>query len=293
MVINTNSSAVDAASALKRSSVQLSRSLARLSSGSKIINPSDDAAGLAVSEKLEAQSSRIGAAKVNTQNAASLIQTADGFLQTISRVLDRMSELATMAKDVTKNTGDVALYDVEFTELKEQLRDIIGDSVGAAPWDSLGSEPTGSFNGISLFGQRADLTAIIGVSGDQSISIGAIDLTDETKGLARVLWDMSVDPTGVDLSVNSPEAVETLTAAIQQVAEERAGLGAVQSRLNIVDRQLQIQSENLESANSRIRDVDVAEESTSLAKYNILQQAGTSMLAQANALPETVLRLLN
>lgn len=293
MVINTNTNAVEAASSLKRSSIQLSRSLARLSSGSKIINPSDDAAGLAVSEKLEAQNGRIRAAKVNAQNAVSLIQTADGFLSTMSKVLNRMSELTMLAKDVTKNASDVGLYGTEFEQLKEQMRDIIGVDSADANWSTSGSEPIGTFNGISLFGDRAALEAVVGANGDQTMNIGQINLREVGGAISNLLWDNSVDSGQPDITVGDDDAIATVTSAIQQIADNRANLGAMQSRLEIVDAQLQVQSENLEAANSRIRDVDVAEESTRLAKYNILVQSGTAMLSQANQLPESVLRLLN
>lgn len=292
MVINTNTNAVEAAASLQRSSTQLSRSLARLSSGSKIINPSDDAAGLAVSEKLEAQSARIRAAKVNAQNAVSLVQTTDGFLSTIGKVLGRMSELSMLAKDITKNADDVALYGTEFQQLKEQLRDIVGYDSNDQNWSTSGSEPIGSFNGISLFG-GSTLTAVIGASGDQTMRINLSDLRNTSGPLAEIMWDNSVDPSNPDMTLSMANVATVLENAIQQIADSRADLGATQSRLNIVDAQLQIQSENLMAANSRIRDVDVAEESTRLAKYNILVQSGTAMLSQANSLPESVLRLLN
>lgn len=296
MVINTNTNAMEAASSLQRSSVQLSRSLARLSSGSKIINPSDDAAGLAVSEKLEAQNSRIRAAKVNAQNAVSLVQTADGFLESMSKVLNRMSELSMMAKDITKNSSDIALYGTEFEQLKNQLRDIVGNGpngTDSAPnWDVAGDSPIGMFNGISLFGDRTALSAVVGASGDQTMDIDAINLRAVGSPMSDLLWDSGVALDGTDVNVDTPNVISTLTSAIEQVAEKRATLGAVQSRLEVVDAQLQIQSENLEAANSRIRDVDVAEESTRLAKYNILVQSGTAMLSQANALPQNVLKLL-
>jgi len=177
------------------------------------------------------------------------------------------------------------------------LRDIVGagprsGSESASPWTTSGSEPIGTFNGISLFGHRASLSAVIGASGDQTMAIAPVNLREEGRPLSDLLWDNSVDGGQQDIDVSSPGAISTLTDAIQQVAEERANLGAMQSRLEIVDAQLQVQSENLQAANSRIRDVDVAEESTRLAKYNILVQSGTSMLAQANSLPETVRRLL-
>lgn len=295
MVINTNTNAVEAASALQRSSMQLSRSLARLSSGSKIVNPSDDAAGLAVTQKLEAQSSRVHAAKVNSQNAASMLQTADGFLQGMVGTLNRMSELSMMAKDITKNTNDIELYTTEFNQLKDQMRNIIGntDINGTEVGWNITGDPMGTFNNISLFGPRAALSTVIGATGDQTMQIDALNLRDTGEALAMLLWDSEDYPTNPDILVSSDNAITRITEAIQQVADMRAKLGSYQARLEFVDSQLTIQSQNLEAATSRIRDVDVAEESTRIAKYNILVQAGTSMLSQANSLPESVLRLLN
>lgn len=297
MVINTNVSAVDAAGSLQRSSAALGRSLARLSSGSKIIKPADDAAGLSVSEKLEAQNTRIQAAKVNTQNAMSLLQTADGFMSNMSSVLNRMTELAVLSTDVTKNANDVELYELEFESLKNQLRDIIGNGSNGTDsdpnWNITGTEPAGTFNGISLFGNRESMSIVVGSSGDQTLSIDAINLREVGGALSNLLWDNSVDGSQPDITASSAGAIETITAALEQTARERAGLGAEQSRLDVINTQLQVQSQNLEAANSRIRDVDVAEESTQYAKYNILVQSGTSMLQQANALPESVLRLLS
>ncbi len=297
MVINTNASAVDAAGSLQRSSAALSRSLARLSSGSKIIKPSDDAAGLSVSEKLEAQNTRINAAKVNTQNAMSLLQTADGFLENMSSVLDRMGELSVMASDVTKNSNDVALYSIEFESLKDQLRDVIGNGPNGTDsdpnWNMAGSEPAGTFNGISLFGERTSMSIVVGSSSDQTLKIDSINLREIGGAISNLLWDNSVDASQPDITVSSEGAIDTLKAALEQTAKERAGIGAEQSRLDVINTQLQVQSENLIAANSRIKDVDVAEESTRYARNNILVQSGTSMLQQANSMPETVLRLLN
>lgn len=286
MVINTNSNAVEAASALSRSSAMLSKSLARLSSGSRIINPSDDAAGLAVSEKLEAQNARVLAARTNTQNAMSMLHTTDGFLQGMMQTLNRMSELSMMTRDVTKNDNDKALYSEEFEQLKEQLRSVVGGNTSPA-W-TVDGEAIGTFNGISLFGDRGDLPTVVGASGDQFMNIPEMNLKDGDTAFAQLL-----DASATSLGVGGSNTIAHLTKVIQEVAENRSQIGSLQSRLEFVDTQLTTQSQNLESANSRIRDVDVAEESTRLAKYQILVQSGTSMLTQANSLPETVLRLLN
>lgn len=299
MVINTNTNAIEAASSLKRSSAALSRSLARLSSGSKIIDPSDDAAGLAVSEKLDAQNARVQAAKTNSQNAMSMMQTADGFLEGMIGTLNRMSELSMMTRDITKNSQDIALYKTEFDQLKSQLRDIVGNgpndvaSLATGPnWEVSGSQPIGTFNNLSLFGYREPLTTVIGATGDQTMSIQAMNLRDPSKPLSDLLWDSTFAGSGSDIEVNGSDTITVLTDAIQQVADMRSMIGSVQSRLEFVDSQLIIQSQNLEAATSRIRDVDVAEESTRMAKYNILVQSGTAMLQQANSMPESVLRLL-
>lgn len=292
MVINTNSNAVEAASSLQRSSAMLSRSLARLSSGSKIINPSDDAAGLAVSEKLEAQNNRVLAARTNTQNAMSMLQTTDGFLQGMVQTLSRMSELSMMTRDITKNPNDIALYMTEFEQLKDQLRSVVGTTTGGE-WSTNGSEPIGTFNGISLFGDRPDLRTVVGATGDQYMDIPAMDLR-ASGNFADLLNDIGQgSDTTTNVTAEGDDTITILTDAIQEVAELRSQIGSLQSRLEFVETQLTTQSQNLESANSRIRDVDVAEESTRLAKYQILVQSGTSMLSQANSLPETVLRLLN
>lgn len=282
MVINTNINAINASRNLGMSNAMLSRSLARLSSGSKIVKPSDDAAGLAVSEKLQAQNARITAATTNVQNAISFVQTADGFLSSMNKVMTRMSELTAMARDVTKNDDDIALYNEEFQALRRQLADTIGDGTDT---------PLGTFNGISLFGPNpAGLIVTIGESPDHTMTIGDIDLRDA----AGAVWQLveSFFGSGTSISVTSPTAGAVVVDAVQQLATERATLGASQSRLEVASAQLQVQYENLESAISRIRDVDVAQEATQLAKAQILVQSGTAMLAQANSTPQSVLRLL-
>ncbi len=281
MTINTNPAATAAARNLNQSQEMLAKSLNRLSSGSKIVQPSDDAAGLAVSEKLQAQNRRLGAASTNVQNAMSYIQTADGFMSSMSKVLTRMSELSMMAKDVTKNSGDVALYQQEFQALQQQLHDTIGGgSVGT---------PLGTFNGIPLFGPNAaGLSVTIGEGSGQTMTIAQSNLQDGAMG--AILAQGS--PPAFDLSVTGANVADLVIAAIQDVATERATLGASESRLDVASTTILIESQNLEAAISRIRDVDVAQESTQFAKNNILVQSGTAMLAQANQLPASVLRLL-
>jgi len=290
-VINTNIQAIAAARNLNQSQEMLGRSLARLSSGSKIVNPSDDAAGLAVSEKMDAQGRRVKAAVNNAQNAISYVQTADGFMSGMTKILSRMSELAILAKDVTKSPSDIDLYSQEFHALQDQLRATIGGTSGDIGGTSDISTPLGAYNGIALFGSAASgtgLTVTIGQAVGQDMTIPSSNLRDGDM-LAIIGQDASGNYT---LDLTDSGAVGAITDAIQDVATERASLGASQSRLELATTTLQVEYENLSSAISRIRDVDVAEESTQFAKYNILVQSGTAMLAQANALPQSVLKLL-
>lgn len=288
-VINTNIQAIAAARSLNQSQEMLGRSLTRLSSGSKIVNPSDDAAGLAVSEKLDAQNKRVQAASTNVQNAISYIQTADGFMSGMTKILSRMSELAILGKDVTKNSTDIALYQQEFSALQDQLRDTIGGSTAEIGGTADITTPLGAFNGISLFGSTTTpLTVTVGQAVGQTMTIKQTDLRqgsllDLVKQDSSGAYTSSLTDSGITASI---------TSAIQQVATERASLGASQSRLELASTTLSVETENLASAISRIRDVDVASESTSYARYNILVQSGTAMLAQANQSPNSVLKLL-
>ena len=295
-VINTNIQAIAASRNLNRSQEMLGRSLNRLSSGSKIVNPSDDAAGLAVSEKLDAQTRRVRAATTNVQNAISYVQTSDGFMGGMTKILSRMSELALLAKDVTKNSSDVALYQKEFTALQDQLRQTIGGTTAQIGGTADIATPLGQFNGINLFGDDAvtppavspGLTVSVGQAVGQTMTIPQVNLRDGPLG-AIVQQDSSG---AYALTLSSSTAIGDITSGIQDVANERASLGASQSRLELAATTLQVEYENLSSAVSRIRDVDVAEESTQYAKYNILVQSGTAMLAQANLSPQSVLKLL-
>ena len=255
-VINTNINAIAAARNLNASQEMLGRSLNRLSSGSKIVLPSDDAAGLAVSEKLGAQSQRITAAVTNVQNAESY----------------------------------TALYQQEFTALQDQLRATIGGTTTDIGGTVGVTTPLGAFNGIELFGSTAagGLTVTIGQAVGQQMTITDTNLRNSF--MAKTIMQ---DTAGAyTLNINSSSAIGDITNAIQHVATERASLGAAESRLQLAATTLQVEFENLGSAISRIKDVDVATESTQYAKYNILVQSGTAMLAQANQTPKTVLQLL-
>jgi flagellin len=288
-VINTNIQALAAARNLNRSQELLGRSLNRLSSGSKIVKPSDDSAGLAVSEKLDAQSLRVKAASTNVQNAVSYIQTADGYMGGMTKILSRLSELASMAGDVTKNSSDVDLYEQEFSALQDQLRSTIGGTTAEIGGTADITSPLGQFNGMTLFGANpTGITIAIGQAVGQTMTIGESNL--RTGAMQSLITQDSAGAYG--LTARDPGAIDAITQTIQQLATERATLGGAQSRLELAGTTLQIESENLSSAISGLRDVDVAGESTQLAKYNILVQSGTAMLAQANQTPQSVLKLL-
>ena len=273
MIINTNTTAVRAARLLSESSTKLGESLARLSSGSKIVNASDDAAGLAQVLKLDAQLKRTGAASANVGNAISFSQTQDGFLQKVQTALERMSELTVLSQDVTKSDTDRSNYSVEFT----QLQDYISDTTGK------------QFNDVALF---ASTGANVTIDSDASVfTMNAVDMssTVATTGLAQIYTSTT---TAITTTTSAASALSNIQTAIQSLADMRANVGANIQRLNMTDDQVTIMNENLSAANSRIKDVNVAEESTRYAKANILVQSGTAMLAQANVLPASALQLI-
>lgn len=268
MVINTNYSALSSGRQLGESQGMLNKSLARLSSGSKLVNPSDDAAGFAVSARFDAQINRTQAAVDNIGNAVSFSQTQDGYLKKVAKALDRMSELSLLALDETKSDTDRGLYNNEFTKL--------GAFVAASS--------TRDFNGVSMFGS-SNLNVTVNSEGVNNFAYTAVDLASNTSYTAA---------TGSTITTTTlaTTALTNVKKAINQLATDRATVGANQAALNMYQEQLGVSKDNLTAANSRIKDVNVADESTTFAKYNILVQAGTAMLAQANASPQSALRLL-
>ncbi len=287
-VINTNLQAINAAHNLDQTQDLLARSLNRLSSGSKIVDPAADPAGLGVSEKLTAQNLRVQAASTNVQNAVSYVQTADSYMGNVTNILSRLSELSVLSSDVTKSSSDISLYQQEFTALQDQLRATIGGSTAEIGGTAGVSSPLGTFNGTTLFGSAAGPTVSVGPSVGQDLTIPTLNLRTGPM-LSLIQQDASGNYL---LQAKDPGAVSAIKDTTQQVATQRASLGATESRLGLAAGTLQVESQNLSATVSQISDVDVAQESTNLAKYNILVQAGTAMLAQANQTPQTVLKLL-
>jgi flagellin len=266
MVINTNLPAQNSAQLLMQSSTMLSQSLARLSSGSKVVSPADDSAGLAVSVQLVSQIGRVTAASNNIADANSYNQTQDGYLQQVSSALNRMSELAIQAQDVTKSDADRTLYNQEFQTLSNFVQDL----------------GTKDFNGVSLF-NGTGLSVTTDADGN-TFAMNGVDLGSASYTTAEA--------DNVSTIPSAQQALTDVKVAIDQLSADRANLGANEERLTLYTNTLSTLGNNLAAANSAIMDVDVAKESTQFAKYNILVQTGTAMLAQANAIPQIALKLL-
>ncbi len=264
VIINTNTAGSIAASNLSASNAMLQKSLNRLSSGSKIVNASDDAGGVAVAARLSAAAKRTGVVSANIGNALSFLQQQDSALKTVGKIMERMSELQALFADGTKSSNDTALYDTEFTALKDSLTAMVDDEVN---------------------------TKLIFATAAMSVSVNETLTTSDAVSFGEA--DLGATSAGsVNISGMAIETATSVSGAIQAVAEMRANNGASQSNLGF---QLELQSAakiNQESAISRIMDVDIAEESTRLARYNTLVQAGTSMVAQANGSAQSALQLL-
>jgi len=275
MVINTNTAASRGARFLSEASGNLSKSLARLSSGSKIVEPQDDAAGMAVASRMDAQINRTEATRSNIGNAISYKQTQDGYLSKVGKALDRMSELATLAQDTTKTTTDLSLYNQEYSTLYSYLDVVDGQK----------------FNGVDLFGSAG--LNVLQDDSSAAFTTGTVDLNTVTNSMSAATTSASYGfSTAISSRASAAATLEIVKSAISSVATHRSSIGADLSRLMMTNEHLAVLSENLQSSVSRIKDVDVATESAKYAKYNILVQSGTAMLAQANSLPQSALRLL-
>jgi len=277
MRINTNVAAMNTYSRLTAANTAKSNSLAKLSSGLRINKAGDDAAGLAISEKMKSQIGGLTQAKRNAQDGISLVQTAEGALNESHSILERMRDLAVQGANGTLTDNDRASINKELSALHEELSRIAD---------------TTQFNTQKLFAAKGaqkanDFKFQIGANSQQNLTV-SIKSMDGTSLLGSKLADFKL-ATG---AANSDKMITYIDAAIQKVSDQRADLGAVQNRLEHTINNLTATNENLSDANSRIRDVDMAEEMMTFTKSNILSQAATSMLAQANAMPNSVLNLL-
>ena len=255
---------------LDQNNRNLQKSLSRLSSGYRINTAEDDPGGLAVSMKLSAAIRQTDALSANVGNATSFLQTQDGVLSVASSILLRMSELATLATDSVLSS-DAAAYDVEFKELQENMGDLLGED----------------FNGVPLFSKPASVLAVVTSTTNQTAAITKLNLE-------AIEDDIDVGTlTGITTPALATTALDALDTAIQDLAELRAKNGAEQSRMIFAQDILAVNSTNLQAANSRIMDVDIAKESTNYARLRIIQEAGLAMLAQANTSTYSLLRLLD
>ncbi len=272
--INTNVSSLSAQRSLGQTSLRLNDSLRKLSSGERITRAGDDAAGLAISENLKAEIRGIRQARRNANDGVSMIQTAEGALNEVSNIVIRLRELAVQAASDTIGNTERGFTDIEFQQLKEEI-DRIARST--------------EFNGSNLLdGSGGVLEFQIGIRNDPVLDRLRYDGTAADATLAS----LGLSAESVSTKQGSQVALAKLDDALVQVNGVRADLGATQNRLQSTVNNLSVFDENLSAAKSRVRDVDVAEETAELARNNILVQSGVSVLAQANQFPNIALKLL-
>lgn len=269
LMINTNTASLNAQNNLNTSQNSLKTSLQRLSSGLRVNSARDDAAGLGIATKMTAQSRGMTVASRNANDGISLAQTAEGGLAVMTTHLQRMREIATQASSGQYSSSDLSSLNQEFQALQSEVARIATAT---------------TFNGKQILGSDSTMSFQIGAgtSTDNQISVSTV-----TGNMSAVVSGLAVSDTG-----NATGAMSAIDTALDTVNQARAGLGALQSRFDGVVTQLQTQNENIQSATSRIMDTDYASETASLSRAQILQQAGTAMLAQANQLGSTVLSLL-
>jgi len=283
-VINTNVVSLDAQRNLSGSQSSLATSMQRLSSGLRVNSAKDDAAGLAIAERMSAQTRGMNVAIRNANDGISLTQTAEGSLGKVADSLQRMRELAVQSANATNSASDKDSLDKEFGELSKEIQRVLGGT---------------SFNGLKvLAGNAGDLTFQVGAntSSNDSITLTTTDMTAD----ADITAVAGTDNTGagralIDSSATAGDVrtvISNIDTAIDKVSTQRATLGASQSRFDAVISNLQISVENQTAAKSRIMDTDFASETANMSRANILQQAGNAMVAQANQLPQQVLQLL-
>jgi flagellin len=266
-VINTNIAATQASMYLNQNSNNLTSTISGLASGSRLSDPSKDAAGVAVSGNLVARIGRLSAASNAVGDVVSAAQTTDGFLATVQSELTRMSELAQEATNGAFGTADLANYDTEFQRLSTQIGNIVSNA---------------SFDGTKLFSANTI-----------SVAVNADGFTD-TFALSTLgsLASLGLTSSSVGNATNALAALSAVNSAITLITTRRAAVNADVSKFNFYIQNITTENTNLTAANSRVADLDIAQASSDLSKYNILLQASTSALAQANSAQQTVLSLI-
>jgi flagellin len=319
LTVNTNSSAAVARFHLSNNQSALQKSLTRLSSGSRIVQPIDDAGGLAVAMKMESAIVRLAGAQKNVQNATSFLEVQDGVLSSAGKIMNRMIELKGLSDDVMKNASDIENYNREFKDLQMQIYDMANlkfngvsmfasttarDGGNQAVFDNLNQSLTLD-NTVSVY-VSADGTSGPIVSVNKALLLSALTINTSAAtiqtGVAYGLTTNSTFTSGNAMTFAAVDSSETInltdisvgvfTQALENIATLRANNGASMSRLRFAGEEMALQETNLIAAKGRITDVDIAAESTQLAKYNVLVQASASMLAQANTSADVALMLL-
>ncbi|RMG97031.1 MAG: flagellin FliC [Deltaproteobacteria bacterium] len=273
--LRTNIASLTASTKLGQTTLRVEDNMRKLASGLRINSAGDDAAGLAISEKFRANIRSLAQLKRNANDGISLIQTAEGALSEISNILIRMRELAVQAATDTVATSQKAFLQTEFEELRDEITRI---------------GQTAEFNGLTLLSGAFATTATaltfqVDLGGDpnQQISVQLATMSPDALGITGIAMTTSDD---------ARAALSVLDTALQNLSSQRATLGAAQNRLQMAINNIDTMSTNVSAANSRIRDVDVAEETARLAQNQILMQSGAAVLAQANQIPSLALSLL-
>ena len=275
--INTNIASLNAQRSMSQSQNSLATSMQRLSSGLRINSAKDDAAGLAIAERMNSQVRGMNVAIRNANDGISLAQTAEGALSKVGDSLQRMRELAVQARNSTNSDNDKDSLNKEFEQLQKEITRVLGGT---------------AFNGKKILGSDATaLTFQVGANttGDDTIEVTTEDMTAATD-ITAVTSSASIDSSATAGAI--ADVIDDIDAAIDTVNNTRATFGATQSRFDAVISNLQQAVENQAAARSRIMDADFAQETANMSRAQILQQAGNAMIAQANQLPQQVLKLL-
>jgi len=302
LAVNNNTSAFNVFTSYTNNVSNMKTSMSRLSSGVKTVT--DDPSGLGISERMRSQIKSTGMSRQNVENGLSMLQTADSWMQKINDMLKRMHELTIEAGDGTKTTDDLNNIQSEFKELQSEIKRVTSDSSSAAKYNGLYLFRGG--DGRTVNDTSKGVSIQIGADIGQKIGISLTQLNAETGHEAKtkeLTYDKADGTTGTmrwasialgdgSLSVRADHAIGKVAAAIDHVSNERATLGAKQNRLKETRSGLLSYEDNLRSAESKVRDVDMAAESTQFSKFQILSQISNAMLAQANQLPSSSLQLL-
>ena len=287
--INTNVDAIDVQRNLSLTSTQYSASVRKLSSGLRINSAADDAAGLAISQKLTSEINGLGQAQRNAQDGISMIQTGEGALNETQTILQRMNQLAVQASNGTNNAEDQKAVAAELVQLGQAINDIGNQT---------------QFNGLKLLdGSTTSTTLQVGANAGETLSVtlkdmrsGAIGSTASVASLSAAIATFNTDATAGNLTSVAADATVLLNSVAQAITDtsaQRASFGASQNRLQDTIDNLAVGQENMTASNSRIRDVDMASEMVNFTKLGILSQAGTAILQQANHSSQSVLSLLH